>query len=241
MSIEYKYVEKARNNSETKKIALNKLAALYDLSQEIIEDITERVLIRCYKPNNFIFIQGDIIEIYIVILEGWLKVIDQTKFDREITIDVLGPGNTLGEINVFTGEPSRVSVKAITEVKILIIYKNDFFYLINKHPELARNIILLLAKRVNLLSDSLVASTIQTVEQRVERALQMLDNILAEPLIITHQDIANMAGTTRATASRVLEKLKALKVISYQRGRLVIRDKKRLNALYSESFHHSLL
>ena len=129
---------------------------------------------------------------------------------------VLGPGSLIGELALIDDEPRSATISALKPCRLLHLTKSSFFRLADANPQVYREALKLLARRLRGANDSVVAQGTVTVSGRVARAFASLaeglgdrqpDGRILLANKITQNDIAGMAGVARENASRAINDL----------------------------------
>lgn len=188
-------------------------------------------------PETLIFSQGDPCDRVWILRLGRVKIVHQGEDGREVILEIISPGEAFGGGVLFL-EAQPATARTLTEAEVVSFEVDAFRRLLEAHPQLARRLIHLLARRLQ----SLMALTILTGE-RVERRLAHILVKLAdragrpdpEGVLVTvplsRQDLADMAGTTLETAIRTISRFRASGWVKTRRGGyLVITDLDELQA-----------
>jgi CRP/FNR family transcriptional regulator len=131
-------------------------------------------------------------------------------------------------------------------VELLSVTRTDFFTFLRDNPDLALEIITELGQRLREAQNTIRALAMERVEWRIARTLLMLsrkagvveaDGVSID-LPLTRQDIADMAATTVETTIRVLSNFKKLGLVETEKGKIIIRDKSKLDEMVSEGCAH---
>ena len=171
-----------------------------------------------------------------VVHRGRLRVTSLTADGRRRLLRVLGPGDVVGEVELLTGHPPRHLVSALGEASVCSFRRSDLADLLS-HPSVAREVIRVLAERLERADETAAAASTSPVRSRV--AGYLLDQPAAGPpgreavrLPLARADIASLLGTTPESVSRQLRALREAGVVEGgRRGRdLVILDRRRLRA-----------
>lgn len=149
-----------------------------------------------------------------VIREGQVKVTKLSGDGREKILELLGPGDFFGEMSLLDGAVRSASVKSLSETRILALSRNDFLKELRRNPDLAMAVIQELTRRVRQMDEQASSLSFQRVKERTQGLLRRLakeplagDGRFATPAL-THQQIADMVGTSRETVTRVVKRLK---------------------------------
>ncbi len=199
-------------------------------------ELAQSLILRTYDEGTYLFFEGDPPTTLYLILEGHVALVRHSPEGRDIVLDVMRPGNMVGELAVFEGVPYSASGKALDSVRAVTIPRSKFLHMLNRYPRLAQAVIFDLTRRVRHLSDLVQSLVIDRVEQRLARILLRLAKISGEhtdegwliTLPLTRQDLADMAGTTVETAIRTLSRMRKENIVDTRRGRIIIRDPDKL-------------
>ena len=149
-----------------------------------------------------------------VIREGEVKVTKLSGDGREKILELMGPGDFFGEMSLLDGAVRSASVKSLTETRILALSRNDFLKELRRNPDLAMAVIQELTRRVRTMDEQASSLSFQRVKERTQGLLMRLSKDFECPdgrrmtPALTHQQIADMVGTSRETVTRVVKRLK---------------------------------
>jgi CRP/FNR family transcriptional regulator len=153
---------------------------------------------------------------------------------RTITLAQFGPGDIFGELAMFDDERRSATVETLDPVEAVAVAGSDMRRLLREHPDIAVKLVIALGRRLREANERLARQSFQTVQSRVAVVLrQLVDRARAEGedissgdvLIKTTQaDIAQLAGSSRESASRFLAVLERAGVITQGRGRITVHD-----------------
>ncbi|NUP25149.1 MAG: Crp/Fnr family transcriptional regulator [Nocardia sp.] len=186
---------------------------------------------RRYKRREILCHEGDPGDCLHLIESGRLIVRVATPFGDTATLTMLGPGYSFGELAVLDSSARRTAtVEAVENTETLTFGRAQLTALRASYPEIDRVMIATLTAQVRRLSGQVLEALYLPVETRVVRRLVDLaaiyggSNSIAE-IRLNQQDLASMAGTTRATANRVLRELQERNILALTRGRITVIDR----------------
>ena len=150
-----------------------------------------------------------------VIHDGQVKVSIVSEDGREVILSILGEGNFFGEMSLLDGHPRSANVTTTQATELLMVRRADFLRFIQKSPQTAIKLLSVLASRLRITDRKIEGLALSDVTGRISQTLlQLADEqgvATQEGVLIrdrpTHQDLANMSGTTRETVSRILKRL----------------------------------
>jgi CRP-like cAMP-binding protein len=198
---------------------------LAGLGEEDRRELLQRARRRTFARREVVFHRHDPADTLHLIVRGRFAVRVATPYGDAVVLAVLGPGELFGELGLLSPDARRsASVTALEPAETRAIHKLDFEALGRAHPELWRLLTTALAARVRRLSDLLVEALYVPAEQRVLRRLHELAPEGAGAVPLTQEELATLAGTSRATVNRVLRDAERRGEVELRRGRTVLLD-----------------
>jgi len=211
-------------------LRLQEMPILSSLSQRDWEKVKHLFIEKHFGKDDYIFFEGDPSSWLGVVLEGRVKMIKHAENGKDVVLDLIAPGEMLGEIAAFNGEPYLATAQAMEPTVVASIHQDDYVRLLKQYPALALRAIEELGRRLREAQETIKSMAVERVERRIARILLKLaattgssneDGIVIE-LPLTRQDIAEMAGTTVETAIRTLSKFRKKGLIQTKQGRVIM-------------------
>jgi CRP-like cAMP-binding protein len=184
------------------------------VAQGDLEQIASHLIERRYPRNTTIVEEGLPGDYMYILREGRVKVTKLSEDGREKILDFLEAGSFVGDMALLERGPRSASVKTLTPVKVLALSRTDFIGLLRKSPDLALAVIQELSRRIRSVNEQASSLSFQRVK---ERTMGLLERLAKDPSgegdrrvtpVLTHQQIADMVGTSRETVTRVVKDLK---------------------------------
>ncbi len=149
-----------------------------------------------------------------VIREGRAKVTKASSDGREKIMNLLERGSFFGDMALLSGEVRSASVETLEDSRLLALSRRDFVGLLRSSPDLALAVIEELTNRLRETNEQASSLSFQGVKERTRGLFIRLseadsthnDRLLTPAL--THQQIADMIGTSRETVTRAVKQLK---------------------------------
>ncbi len=210
---------------------LRRSSIFASLNDDELGELADLAIEYSFKPNEFIFWDGDAPDWFYMVAEGKVKVVKHSSLGKEFIIAFFGPGEMLGEVAVFEDKPYPASAQAVAETKVVGIKRKDFLSFLANRPQVTLRIINVLGGRLRDAQGRLRDFAGERVEQRLASVLLMLSAKLGLTLPFTRQEIADMVGTTTETVIRVMSHLKDRGIIRSVRGKVIILDEEKLRLL----------
>lgn len=210
-----------------------KQPALYQqLCEKEIQLIGQKATTQSYPPGAYIYITPPDAQLVYLIKEGYVEVSCLDPEGREFFVDILGPGNIFG--NLFMGAGAESFVRSMTEIQLHVIQEKDLVDILSRCPDLALQIVLHQGSTIRSLERKIQGVVFSDVKCRICQLLCNCYEKFGDPetgcleVPLTHQQIANLAGCARETASAHLSKLKKCGVIDYSQKYIQVLHPQRL-------------
>ena len=185
---------------------------------------------RRFDRGEVVFHRGDPADSLHLVVKGRFTARVATQLGDTVTVAIHGPGEAFGELAlVDAGAMRSTTVAAVEAGETLAIHRDDFGRVRREHPEVNEVLVRLLAARLRRSSDRLLEALFVPAEARVLRRLRELVELYGKSapdtlIPLTQEDIAGLAGTSRATANRVLRAEEKRGTLRLARGQTVILD-----------------
>jgi CRP/FNR family cyclic AMP-dependent transcriptional regulator len=190
---------------------------------------------RTFRRGEVVFHRDDPADSLHLIVKGRFAIRVTTPLGDQAWIAVRGPGDSFGEM-ALVGQGARRSatVEALEEAETFSVYEGEFQRLRRERPEVNELVIGFLTNEVRMLNERLLEALYVPVERRVLRRLSELAD-LYEPnadgqieIPLTHEELAGLAGSTRATVTTVLGDAQKRGLIELLRGKTRVLDAEEL-------------
>ncbi|HEY1687235.1 MAG TPA: Crp/Fnr family transcriptional regulator [Solirubrobacteraceae bacterium] len=193
---------------------------------------------RSFDQGEVVFRKGDASDTCYVVRSGHVRAVREHPDGRTITLATFGPGDIFGELAMFEDERRSATIEALEQTSVVAILGPDMRRLMASHPMISMRLVVALGRRLRESNERLARQSFQTVQSRVALVLaELVSQAVAEggpgqevELVTTQASIAQLAGSSRESASRFLAVLERAGVISQGRGRLVVHNPDALDA-----------
>lgn len=205
------------------------------LTDTELNEVVEIMGVREYKRNETIFLEGEEGDSFYLVLAGDIRIYKISPDGREKTLAQIGTGDFFGEMALLEGKVRSASAAAIGKCKLGIIYREHFNRLIYSHPEIALKMIVQLADRLRKANEQIESLAFKDVRERlVQFILQSADEVGDTPgRKMTHQEIANLIGSSRETVTRIFGQLQDEGYISFDGRSIIVKKRAELAKLLS--------
>jgi CRP/FNR family cyclic AMP-dependent transcriptional regulator len=215
------------------------------LFSQLDEDDLEKIRNLCvtlhYVKDQIILIEEEEGNTLFLIQKGRVKVSRISDDGREVILSILEPGDFFGELSLIDGKARSASVTAIEDSEALVLRRGDFLGLLEDYPQISISLMKELAARIRKSDTQIKSLSLQDAMGRVASSLIMLADDhgrlrkgqVVIPRIPLQQDLANMAGTSRETISRVFRNLEEDQLIERSGRKITILDFNRFKKMYA--------
>jgi CRP/FNR family transcriptional regulator, cyclic AMP receptor protein len=215
---------------------LHLVPAFSTLIADDLSAVADVIVPRTFGAGEIVFREGDTGDTCYLVRAGHFRAVREHSDGRSITLATFGPGDIFGELAMFDAERRSATVEALEDTDAAAILGGDMRRLLRAHPDIAVKLLGALSRRLRETNERLTRQSFQTVQSRVASVLAELVAAArsegageADVLITaTQADLAQLAGSSRESASRFLAVLERAGVITQGRGKLTVHDPARL-------------
>ncbi len=225
---------------------------LFDgLSLDELTAVSEAFRLRRYSRGQVIFLQGQRAELACIVASGSVKLAQETPDGHEVILRIAQPGEAFGVVAAIIDDLYPLTAIAQEDATVLCCPASRLRLLVEQFPSINRKALQLVSERLREAFARIREMSLERVDRRIARSLlRLVDNaVRVDPstnpvLRLSRQDLAEMAGTTLATASRTVAKLHRMGIVRAGRQNIAIIDRERLEAMadervsYPEAYRH---
>lgn len=189
--------------------------------------------------DEILFLQGDPVDALYVVESGQVKLVQHTADGEEVIVRNVGPGEIIAGVALLDKRTLPVTAAAVTPATLLLWPRASIQELANRYPTLRSNVLGTIADRMQESLSRIRELSSETVTQRVARALHRLardrgipagDGVLIDQKL-GRQQIADLAGSSMFTASRLLAAWSREGIVRTGREKVVVLSLERLRAI----------
>jgi CRP/FNR family transcriptional regulator, cyclic AMP receptor protein len=211
-----------------------------ELSDQELEKIAGLGVRKKYKKGSIILLEEETGAALFVIVSGKVKIVRMDDDGREVILSILGESDFFGEMAILDGLTRSASVVATTKSELFMIHRRDFLKLMNDYPMVAIALLRELTGRLRKADAQIKSLSLKDAAGRVANViLQLADEIgmfrkgrVEIDELPLQQDLANMAGTSRETISRMVHRFIKKGYLQMQGNKLIINDYESFKSLH---------
>lgn len=203
------------------------LGVLDESDRQYLVDRSRR---RKIEKNQILFLEGDPSDSVLVLISGRLKVLRYSEDGDEFILNTVVPGDTIGEVGVFSKGPRSATVQATEPSVVLNLAGSVIIELVSERPALAVALLERLSEMVRRITGVAADLVFLDLRQRVARYLLQLT--MAAPQVprstLTQGEVAASIGASRQRVNACLRDFANLGWIKMESRNLEVLDRQAL-------------
>jgi CRP-like cAMP-binding protein len=207
------------------------------LSKVQYEALARICVRRSCRKREGIFSEGDEGTGFYMVVSGRVKIFKVSSEGKEQILHFFGPGESFGEVSVFTGQGFPADAMTDLQTTLLFFPRAAFTVLIQRDPALALNMLAQLSRRLRHFADLIDDLSLKEVPGRLAKYLLYLaggDDGGEVALDVSKSQLASLLGTIPETLSRILAKMNRQGLIRLRGARMLILDRQGLKEIAME-------
>ena len=182
------------------------------LSRQELQKVEEKFSANHFSRGDVIYLQNERATLLRVLVHGKVKLIRHTLEGKDVLLDMLNPGEFFGSLRALGDEVYTDTAITQTDACILSIGLGEFRSILEENPVVALAVLDITADRLHASREHIRRLTTLSVEKRIANILITLCTKFGEDskygmllqLPLSRKDLADMAGTSAETASRIM-------------------------------------
>lgn len=201
---------------------IDRVPIFSSLTPEEKLEIARITLSETFHKGELVYGAGDSGGKLFILHTGSVKITRVNASGREQVIRIVGPGEFMGELSLFSASPLTDNAEVLEPATLCMIDGAKLKELMTKYPSIAFKILEELSRRLEKAERLIESISLSTVEQRLAQALLSLSNGSHEVVLSMKKgDLASQLGMSQETLSR---KLSAFQ----EQGWIALRGSKRI-------------
>jgi CRP-like cAMP-binding protein len=209
------------------------------LSDEEIRTVLGRATLHVLPAGAPVFTQGERYDSIWIIENGGVRVYYTSPSGREFTLAYWGPGQYVGVPELFQAGSNLWSSHTTEPSRLYLLRGADIRYLLSRIPAFAIALTESLVFKGRCLSAILQILSTRSMQSRLARLILTLpketDGSSDLPVMVrrafTHEEFANIIGSTRQWVTATMKRLESRKLIYIRDKRICVLDPARLSVL----------
>ena len=203
---------------------LEQVPLFADIDRRDILELESRCLERQVPGNTLVISEGDETDCLYVLLQGKAQALRTDESGRQFVVNRFYPFDTFGEMSLFDHNTRCATVTSRKKCTLMFLPRKAFFDFAATHPDVYRNMIKALLEKLRKATQQIGELAFLDVYGRLTRFLienRNADGVIEEKM--THQDLADIVGSSRETVCRIYNELVVGGYITKEKGLMKIR------------------
>ena len=217
---------------ESKTSILREVPIFSELDDDDLGIIMDLAVRRTFARNAMIVFEEDRGDTLYIIDSGSVKITRLDEEGREVILAMLGPAEFFGEMALLDGQGRSANVLALEDAVVFTLTRGDFLDVLTRFPSISIQLLKEMTQRLRKSDQQIKSLSLSDAEHRIGIALHRIAEEMGVfklgrvviKRIPYQQDIANMAGTSRETVSRMLKSLESKGLVEREGRRMTILD-----------------
>lgn len=227
------------NHTSPSDLAIVKAAPVFaGLPPAAFDALMQGAVVSTVRRGELLFVQGDPVTSFFVVLDGWVKIYRLTPSGSEAVVAVFTRGQSFAEAAAFVAGRFPASGEAVTDGRILRLSSGNLLRLIRQNPDIGIAMLATTSMHLHMLVQQIEQLKAHTGAQRVAEFLSSLCEVQSGSCRINlpydKALIAGRLGMQPESLSRSFARLKSIGV-SVEQNQAYIEDIEKLR-IYAEEF-----
>ena len=203
------------------------------MRNEELDEVIGFAVERRVPRGTLIFSKGEDGSSLMAVLAGRIRISAVSADGKEVTLNVIGPGEIFGEIALLDGKPRSADATAVEDTVLIVVERKQFLPFLLKNETLVERLLVVLCDRLRRTSSVLEEIALFDLPSRLARLLVKLSHDYGRPAVgggtridlkLSQRDLATLVASSRETVNKQLRGWREAGVVDQAAGYLVVRD-----------------
>lgn len=216
---------------------------LRDADRSLIESLVSMASILTLKSGVELFAKGDRGDGLYGVLSGRMRIFVSGADGADVVLNLLGPGELLGEISMIDGQPRSASAAATEETRLMRIRRDRFLPFLQQNADIGLGLLQVLCHRIRTISERTEDQVLLSLPARLAKRIMSIGLPPEQPMVgvkstgrqievrLSQRDLGNLVGSTRESVNRVLTVWRTRGIVATDGRRLVVLRPDALSAI----------
>lgn len=200
------------------------------LTPDSLQRIAGLATQRHFHAGELVFSQGDPGDALYAVVAGRVRISAGSAAGREMSLNIMEPGDTFGEIALLDGGCRTATATATESSELVAIRRDHFFALLEREPQVALELLKLCGARLRWTSGLVEDAAFLDAPARLAKRLLGLGKLHGErggsglTVRISQEDLATFLGVSRQAVNQFLQGWKAQGWVELGRGSVTVKN-----------------
>jgi CRP/FNR family cyclic AMP-dependent transcriptional regulator len=194
-----------------------------------------------YPKGSLLFVEGEQPRGVFILCSGRAKLTTSSTEGKTLIVKIAEPGELLGASSSLLGKPYEVSAETIEPAQVNFVKREDFLRFLTTHPEACMHTAQELSAKYHSAQREIRSLGLsQTTSEKLARLLldwcergEETPRGVRLKVLLTHEEIAQMIGTTRETVTRLLGEFKRKKMVEVKGSTVLVMNPVQMREIVS--------
>jgi CRP/FNR family cyclic AMP-dependent transcriptional regulator len=228
-----------RLERDARRVALMGSMLFDAMKPEELDEILKFALERRVRRGQTIMQRGDDGSSLMAVLRGRVRISSVSGDGKEVTLNVINPGEIFGEIALLDGQPRSADATATEDTTLLVVERRNFIPFLRQNPDLYLRLLAVLCARLRRTSTALEEIALFDLPVRFARVLLKLAADYGRPgtngtridLKLSQRDLSNLVASSRESVNKQLRQWRESGVLDMEDGLIILRRPAELQRL----------
>ncbi|HET7710310.1 MAG TPA: Crp/Fnr family transcriptional regulator [Thermoanaerobaculia bacterium] len=195
-----------------------------------------------YPKGSILFVEGEQPRGIFILCSGRAKLTTSSTEGKTLIVKIAEPGEVLGASAAILGKPFEVCAETIEPSQVNFIKRDDFLRFLGGHSEACLHVAQQLSEKYQSAQREIRSLGLaQTTSEKLAKLLlgwcenggDKTSKGVRLKVLLTHEEIAQMVGTTRETVTRLLSDFKRRKIVEVKGSTILVLRQAELEKMVS--------
>lgn len=219
--------------------ALRRQNSEWSFSEECLEELDRISHAIQYPAGTIVFVEGQPVRGVYVVASGMVKLTTTNRAGRTFIMKLAYSGGILGLHEAVSGRPCELTAEVVDPSELSFIHRDDFSRFLSRHGDACLQVAMQLGQECRSAYELVRSIGLShTVTEKLARLILQWsrdsvprDGMLRVRLVLTHEEIAQLIGSTRETVTRILSEFKKHQILEVSGCALLIHDRAALERM----------
>ena len=213
-----------------------------NLPQHTVQALETIKYTTAYPKGAVLFVEGQAARGVFILCRGRVKLSICSSDGKTLILKIAEPGEVLGLSASVSGKPYELTAETLDPCQVNFVKREDFLRFLREHNEVCLRVAEQLSEKYNTACHEI--RSLGLSHSAAEKLAKLLlewsvknGGSVRQPdrmkLTLTHEEIAQMIGTSRETVTRLFADFRKRQLIQLKGSTLVIRNRAALQSLVS--------
>jgi CRP-like cAMP-binding protein len=223
------------------KMMLQRSPLFRGLPPQALERIAGLAVQRSFRAGEIVFSRGDPGDALYAVVSGKIRISTGAADGHEISLNIMEPGDTFGEIALLDGGTRTATATASAPSELVSIRRDQFTALLEREPHVALELLRLCGERLRWTSGLVEDAAFLNASARLAKRLLSLGQLHGQrtpagmTLSISQEDLATFLGVSRQVVNQYLQGWKATGWVELGRGSVTVCDEAAIRNVAQEN------